>query len=466
MNIITELSNKITTHMSTCMEEALEEGTGLTGMIESTLELVREMGRDMIEEMISTAEESVLESDERKAAWVVQSRNREKTISTLLGDIYYKRTYYKNRGTGEFKYITDDLLGLEPHARMDTGLQADMLAKANEISYEKVIRSYSDINITSRSTVKNLIHKTSMENTNWPNLEAEKRKVRFLYVEADEDHVHQQRGKNMIMKLAYVHEGKRIVNPASKSKHKRKELIGAKYITGLYPNNEDFWFEILDYLDTQYDLDHVEQIFLSGDGAPWIQAGTDILPNCKYVIDGYHLSKYIKSATSSYRDYEPRLKKYVYGGMKDFVEAYFETIESNKHTEAELERFAACRTYILGNWDSIQNRNRKGYVECSAEGHISHVLSHRLSSRPLSWSKKGSETVAKLRVYTRNGGSIRGLLDTAKERTMKDKVQLTLDSKTLKKKRRIYDEFSSNITILDMGKRTNMFKFLKALRSA
>jgi len=46
MNIITELSNKITTHMSTCMEEALEEGTGLTGMIESTLELVREMGRD------------------------------------------------------------------------------------------------------------------------------------------------------------------------------------------------------------------------------------------------------------------------------------------------------------------------------------------------------------------------------------------------------------------------------------
>jgi hypothetical protein len=33
----------------------------------------------------------------------------------------------------------------------------------------------------------------------------------------------------MIMKLAYVHEGKRIVNPASRSKHKRKELIGAKY---------------------------------------------------------------------------------------------------------------------------------------------------------------------------------------------------------------------------------------------
>ena len=37
MNIIAELNGKITTHLSTCMETALEDGTGLTGMVESTL---------------------------------------------------------------------------------------------------------------------------------------------------------------------------------------------------------------------------------------------------------------------------------------------------------------------------------------------------------------------------------------------------------------------------------------------
>ena len=37
MNIIAELNGKITTHLSTCMETALEDGMGLTGMVESTL---------------------------------------------------------------------------------------------------------------------------------------------------------------------------------------------------------------------------------------------------------------------------------------------------------------------------------------------------------------------------------------------------------------------------------------------
>src|SRR5690554_3237423 len=163
-----------------------------------------------------------------------------------------------------------------------------------------------------------------MENTNWPNLEEEKRKVRFLYVEAGEDHVHQQRGN----------------------------------------------------------------------------------------------------------------KKYVYRSMKDWVEAYFDTIESNDHTQAELKRFAACKTYILGNWDSIQNRNIKGYLECSAEGHISHVLSHRLSSRPLSWCKNGSETRAKLRVYTCNGGSILGLLNFTKACELETEAVVALKQNTMKKKKK------------------------------
>lgn len=466
MNIITELNKKITTHMTTCMEKALEEESGLTGMIESTLTLVREMGRDMMVEMIGTLEESLLNSEDRKMEWVVQSRNREKTISTLLGDICFQRTYYKNRETGVFRHLADDLLGIEPHTRIDTGLQADMLTKAKEMSYEKVVGSYDDISISSRSTVKNLVHRTSMEGSNWPNPVEEKRKVRFLYVEADEDHVHQQRGKGLIMKLAYVHEGKRVLNPACKSNHKRNEFIGAKYLTGLYPKNDDFWFEVLDYLEATYDLDAVEQIFLSGDGAPWIRAGEEILPNCRFVIDGYHLSKYIKSATGAYPGYERKLKKYVYSGKKDWVEAYFDTIESNDHSQAELKRFESCRTYILGNWDSVQNQNRKGYVECSAEGHVSHVLSHRLSSRPIAWSKLGSETIAKLRVYTRNGGSIKGLLENSKKLVMEDKAEVILDKKTLKRKNQGYAEFSTNITVLDIGIRTNLYKLFKALRTA
>lgn len=105
-------------------------------------------------------------------------------------------------------------------------------------------------------------------------------------------------------------------------------------------------------------------------------------------------------------------------------------------------------------------------MECSAEGHVSHVLSHRLSSRPLSWSKKGSETIAKLRVYTRNGGSIPTLLSGNPTQAVEAMEKPMMDTKTLRKKKQVYEEFSGNVTILDMGKRTNMFKLLKNLRSA
>ena len=39
-------------------------------------------------------------------------------------------------------------------------------------------------------------------------------------------------------------------------------------------------------------------------------------------------------------------------------------------------------------------------------GHVSHVLSDRLSSRPLGWSRTGVDKMAHLRVYRRNGGDL------------------------------------------------------------
>jgi len=46
---------------------------------------------------------------------------------------------------------------------------------------------------------------------------------------------------------------------------------------------------------------------------------------------------------------------------------------------------------------------------CSAEGQVSHLLSERLSSRPLGWSSHGVSQMVKLRVYTENKGNIYNL---------------------------------------------------------
>lgn len=43
---------------------------------------------------------------------------------------------------------------------------------------------------------------------------------------------------------------------------------------------------------------------------------------------------------------------------------------------------------------------------CSAEGHISHVYSDRMSSRSRTWCDDGIDKMSRLRVFVSNGGKI------------------------------------------------------------
>ena len=64
-----------------------------------------------------------------------------------------------------------------------------------------------------------------------------------------------------------------------------------------------------------------------------------------------------------------------------------------------------CRTYLTGNWESIQRAFHDRHVlGCSAEGHVSSVYSERMSSRPMGWSETGTDRMCRLRCFIRNYG--------------------------------------------------------------
>jgi hypothetical protein len=62
--------------------------------------------------------------------------------------------------------------------------------------------------------------------------------------------------------------------------------------------------------------------------------------------------------------------------------------------ESEREAKLKQANYLLNNWHRIRNQRHSGAQGCSAEGHVSHILSQRLSSRPLGWSTKNMENIA------------------------------------------------------------------------
>lgn len=50
--------------------------------------------------------------------------------------------------------------------------------------------------------------------------------------------------------------------------------------------------------------------------------------------------------------------------------------------------------------------HKEGVIGSSTEGHVSHILSSRMSSRPMGWSRKGAAQMAQLRTYYYNGGDM------------------------------------------------------------
>lgn len=245
----------------------------------------------------------------------------------------------------------------------------------------------------------------------------------MLYIDADEDHVSLQylnqkgdikypRYNTYMPKLVYVYEE---VNAESD----RHELLGVKYFGGGYDGTEGtqrLWKEVYEYIEEAYDADALEQIYVNGDGAEWIKQGAKVHAKAKFVLDKYHMHKYIIAATShlgdSKEEARSELWRAVNGKRKWQAEQVFDRILGITDKESKYKAVEASRDYILGHWSAIMNgvKNRKDNIRCSAEGHISHVFSARLSSRPLGWCTTGADKMARLRVYRKNGGDMLALV--------------------------------------------------------
>ena len=250
----------------------------------------------------------------------------------------------------------------------------------------------------------------------------------YLYIEADEDHVSLQfqeakgdlqvnqygrKLNGMINKLIYVHEG--VEKDAPKSK--RHHLVNAHYFCGTYEGkaNNELWDEVYAYIDNNYDIDSIKKIYLGADGGAWIKAGGKRISGITYVLDEFHLKKYLVKMTSHMLDNADDARKVLYDTIKDGNKEEFlsavDMLEYYAESAKEKKSVQESASYILENWSAakirLKNRNVPG---CSTEGHVSHVLSKRMSMSPMGWSRKGADKMAKLRAYVWNKESMLDLV--------------------------------------------------------
>lgn len=176
--------------------------------------------------------------------------------------------------------------------------------------------------------------------------------------------------------------------------------------------NEKFWDEVYEYIADHYDLSGVKKIYVSGDGGAWIKAGMKRIAGMTYVLDEFHLEKYLTKLTShmldSRDDAKEELRKIIRMKTKDEFRKKADELKEYLKDDNSLKRINEAEEYILSNWIAAGMRllHKDGVRGCSAEGHVSHILSARMSSRPMGWSIKGASVMAQLRAYYLNDGNI------------------------------------------------------------
>ncbi|MDD6202199.1 MAG: ISLre2 family transposase [Lachnospiraceae bacterium] len=399
--------------------------TKIAEMVQGVTKGVVDLGLSIIAEEWENYDEMLRSRKELRPGWYIVRRD-ETTLLTSLGSVTYHKTLFRNKFTGEHEYLLDRIMGIEKHARMTEDAEAKLLEEAVQTSYRKGGESASISNdVVSKETVMNKIHPLK-----FPRVEPqmEKKALKYLYIDADEDHVSLQyinkkgdikkpRTNTIMPKLIYVYEG--ITNESG-----RNELINKKHFGGVYEGGkgiEQLWEEVAEYIESSYDTEELVKIYINGDGAAWIKSGQKILDKAKFVLDRFHMHKYIIGATShlldSMEDARSEIYRSIYEKKKYKAEEVFEKILSVTETESKRKTVEAAKAYILGNWAGIMQcvRDKNKEVQCSAEGHISHVFADRMSSRPLGWSRIGVDKMSRLRIYEKNGGNMLELVRFQKE---------------------------------------------------
>ena len=333
----------------------------------------------------------------REDGITVKERGVPRAWMTDLGELTYKRTYFRMRD-GSFVYLLDHLIGIESYERISKELVADILQASTVKSYQQAIDSTKQE--ISRQTVHNRL--VAMNDLVMPVKRVEET-PETLDIFADEDHVHLTPKGQAIVPLVTITEGMDVSNP------KRHKTIHPLHVAAFDMDLDAFRENILAVLTERYDLDNVKQINIHADCGAWIQGLQQLIPRSRIVLDGYHLEKELRSFLRL--DGASAYSKTIRDSMRnedgyEAFERYCEKIFSKQSTEKGQEKVRKFVEYCANHWSAIVARMSKETCGSCTEPQVSHVLSDRLSRNPIAWSKDGLNRMTMLVVYTKNGGKV------------------------------------------------------------
>lgn len=420
-----EIIQQIVGKMQELVESSIEKGIkeGHIGDLNVYFNKgLNRIGLELLKEVYESIDEAIYRENKKDHIYSVVKKD-EKSLLTSLGEVKFTKRLYKDL-RGKSKYLFDEHLKIRKGTRITVDAVSRVIDETIDTSYRKGGLNASISDSITKQTVKNILKTTEVPKVSYK-IPKKKKQVEYLYIDADEDHIALQREYelNAINKLIYVYEGIESVAPRSE----RNRLINPHYfarVTIGKGDNTRFWQEVRKYIDDVYDIKSIKRIYLNGDGALWIKEALNVFSNITFVMDKFHVTEYIHRMTKHLDKYQDEAKEEIYKIIhkrdRDAYDRFIGKLYATSKNSTTEKNIIDGDVYFRNNFDSICLRFSKDehIVGCSAEGHISHVLASRMSSRPMGWTIKGANKITALRLYKLNGGDIYTLVkanDIAKQ---------------------------------------------------
>ena len=414
--------------------------SSLTGAIKEFTDI---LGKELFSEIATQIENLVFEDAKRKNQYEA-IRFADKSLITKNGKTKFERRYYKDKETGENVCLTDRVLGIEKGERIDKKVKAELIEKAKDQSYSKSGKLVVPEMEISSTTVMRNVRRNEWKMNIEERKEAEKIKAKNIFIQVDEDHVKQRNKKGCtISKIVTIYTRKRTLTKPDridKVKTPRRELVDKFTFSGLYKDTQEMWEDVAYYIECTYKKEEIETIFVMGDGASYIKAGTEWIEKSVFVLDTFHLKKYINHL--NYDEYlktklQEAIDQYDPISTESIMEEAIRKIEkeikedeelgrTTKRLENRLKKIKDTKTYLMNQWKGIEAHEtyEEKLTGCCQEGQVHHTLSERLSTDAKVWSENGIDEMSQLRAFTQNGGDIyQKIVDISTEEKREKKIE-------------------------------------------
>ena len=454
-----------------------EDVSSLTGAVKEFTDI---LGKELLSEIVSQIDKIIFD-DKKRSQDFESVRFSEKSLITKNGKVKFERRYYKDKETGENVCLADKVLGLEKGERIDKNVKAEVVERANDQSYNKSGKEVvPEVEISATTVMKN-VRKNEWKMDIEERKEEEKIKSKYVYIQVDEDHIKERNKKGCtISKIVTIYTRKRTLTKPDrldKVKMPRRELVDKFTFSGLYKDNQELWEDVAYYIDCTYKKEDIERIFIMGDGAQYIKAGLEWIEKSVFVLDKFHLEKYI-----NHLNYDEYLKKKLQEAIYQYDPISTENImdeaikkinaeikedeklgRNTKRLENRLKKIKDTKTYLLNQWSGIEAHEKyeKQLTGCCQEGQVHHTLSERMSTDAKVWCENGIDEMSQLRAFTQNGGKVYEKLIDISTKEKRDKKIEALEKRIKKKaNKKLFGTMGVKIPTLT-GARDELYDELK-----